>query len=237
MNKLSQEKLDAIRMKYENMTKTDKPNKGKDNMFWNPKEGTNTIRILPAKDDGMFFSETKIHRVQRPGMTYQNNIVCLEPTHGKGICPLCNLNRALWATKSEENITLARSIKSRDRYFANIISREDAIPVAKVFSFGEKLLSKILCTMVDSDFGDITDWNNGYDFKVHKAIIGGYPNYDQSGARPKPSPVGSGQDIAFLKESLHDLSVYTKTSSYEDVKAVALELTPAEMLLQISQAV
>jgi hypothetical protein len=222
--------LNLIKKKHQELTK---PKSGgmenNSNVFWNPPEGTTTIRILPSKDDDTpFYSETKIHRIRKPGNNFESNVHCLEVKDGRGKCPLCDLYRALYKTKVKEHEALARAIKPRERYFLNIVLRDTGD--VKVFSLGSKLFKKILGIIVDPDFGDITDWDSGRDFKVQKSIIEGYPNYDQSGAKPKASPAGSPQDIARFKETMHDLAQFVKTEDYESVKTIAMEAAPLDLV-------
>ncbi len=232
--------LEKIKEKYEKLSSKATGNGdggGFKNTFWNPSEGTNTIRILPAKDeDTLFYSETKIHRVLRQGNDHTSNVICLEVTEGRGKCPLCDLYRALYKTKNKAHEELAKKIKPRERYFINVVSRVDpTLPAeVKIFSLGSQLFQKIIGTILDSDFGDITDLESGFDFKVHKAMVDGYPNYNQSGARPKSSPAGTKQEIAMFKETMHDLSPFVKAKDYSDVKAIALEIAPPELANVVS---
>lgn len=222
--------LNKIKEKYEQLNKA--PGSGGGNnrdIFWNPPTGkTETIRILPAKDEkDPFFSETKIHRIKKSGNDFESNVICLEVTDGRGKCPICDLYRALYKTDQEEHKVLAKKIKPRERYFLNVVLRETGD--VKVFSLGSQLFKKIIGTILDADFGDITDLQEGFDFKIQKVIVEGYPNYNQSGARPKSSPAGSDQDIARYKESMHDLKQFVKPDDYSSVKTIALEAAPPEL--------
>jgi hypothetical protein len=119
----------------------------------------------------------------------------------------------------DQYATLARQIKPRERYYLNVAVRP--ANDVKILSIGQIVFKKILNTMMDPDYGDITDVKNGYDFKIVKEMEGGFPKYDQSSPRPKPTPAGTGQEIAKFMESLHDIHSLVKLEDYEDMRKSA----------------
>lgn len=189
--------------------------------------GTNVVRLLPgADDDTNFYAETKIHRVQING---QNRNVHCRKVHGEH-CPLCDLYYGLWKTGNKEDETLARSIKPRARYYMNALDRENG--GVKILSVGVILFNKIIATILDEDYGDITDPQNGFDFKIVKTMDGEYPKYDQSSARPKSTPAGSKAEVAEYMDALHDIHGLVKLEDYEDVKNIVEQITPVSMKAQ-----
>ena len=68
----------------------------------------------------------------------------------------------------KEDETLARSIKPRARYYMNALDRENG--GVKILSVGVILFNKIIATILDEDYGDITDPQNGFDFKIVKTM-------------------------------------------------------------------
>jgi hypothetical protein len=79
--------------------------------------------------------------------------------------------------------------------------------------------------MLDEDFGDITDLDQGHDFKIIKEMEGQWPKYDQSAPRPKSSPMGSKAETAAAMDSLHDIHSLVKLEDYEEYKKVVAALT------------
>jgi len=208
--------LDALRLKHEQLTN---PTAGSNTdflqKFYQIPEGSNAVRILPWKDDEKeFYAETKIHRIPQPNNTVKN-VHCRRMQGEK--CPLCDLYFDLWKPERgygrKEDEALARQIKPRSRYYMNVMDRE---------SGDVKILSmKIIAAMLDEDFGDITDPENGHDFKIVKIMEDQWPKYDQSQPRPKASPLGSNKEIAEVMGSLHDIHDLVKLEEYEDVKKSA----------------
>ena len=195
--------LDALRKKHEQLNNPGgASNNNSDflNKFYQIPEGTNSVRILPWRDDDKeFYAETKIHRVPGPDGTVRN-IHCRK-VHGEN-CPMCDLYYALWKTGRKEDEDLARQIKPRARYYLNAYDRENE--EVKIFSIGVILFQKIVETMMDPDYADlfeesengILDTEIGHDFKLHMKKEGQWPKYDQSMFRPKATSLGSKKMIS-----------------------------------------
>tara|TARA_R110000765_G_scaffold25706_3_gene63155 strand:+ start:612 stop:1376 length:765 start_codon:yes stop_codon:yes gene_type:complete len=219
--------LDELRKKYEEVTQRNSGgNKDFLSKFLITKEGTSIVRLLPAKnEDENFYAETAIHRLENDGQF--KNYHCPRVKGDK--CPLCDLYYGLWKTDSEDNHNLARSIKARKRYYLNAVERETGD--VKILSIGMKLFGKILDCFFDDDYGDITDLEKGFDFKIVKDINGAFPNYDKSAPKPRPSEAGSGAEIAAWMDSLHDIKNLVKIAEYDELKQMAMtyELTAQGM--------
>jgi len=215
--------LDALRAKHEELSN---PGKGTSNAdflskFIQLQDGTNAIRILPGKEDELFYAETKIHRVP-DGQGGTKNVHCRK-IHGEP-CPMCDAYYSLWKEPYKDE-DLARQIKPRARYYMNVVDRESGD--VKILSIGVILFKKIIAAMLDEDFGDITNMDTGHDFKIVKIMEGQWPKYDQSQPRPKSSPAGSKAEMAAWMDSLHDVHALVKLEDYEGVKTAAQALIPS----------
>ena len=178
--------FDKIRAEFEKLQASEKGGGGGDfiNNFYQIPEGDSTVRILPRNegwdDHKQFYAETKIHRVPI-GNGQTKNVHCLK-THDEP-CPLCDAYYALWKAPYN-NEDLARQIKPRARYYMNVVDRQDEDSPVKILSVGIILFKKIINTILDEDFGDITDVETGRDFRLNKVMEGPWPKYDQSVYRP-----------------------------------------------------
>jgi hypothetical protein len=226
--------LEAIRQKHSEISFGPGKSKGDFNLdnFLQLHEGSNVVRLLPGKDEEtQFYAETKIHRISFPtsqdGLTGGKirNVHC-RAVHGDK-CPICDLYFGLWKTGIKEDEDLARQIKGRSRYYINAVDRESGS--VKILSIGIMIFQKLLNTILDEDYGDITDLKTGHDFKIVKIMDGQFPKYDQSQARPKPTEAGSKAEIAEWMDSLHDVQALVKKEDYEDVLKVAEEISPPSM--------
>jgi hypothetical protein len=107
----------------------------------------------------------------------------------------------------------------------NVVDRETS--EVKILSIGQILFKKIVATIMDPDYGDITDLENGHDFKIMKIMEGQWPKYDQSSPRPRPEPAGSEQDVAAWMDGLHDVHALVKVEDYEEMMHVAQSYLPS----------
>jgi hypothetical protein len=217
--------LDELRKKYEQINN---PGQGGNQdflkKFFMMDDGTSYVRLLPPhEEDTNFYAETAIHRIN------DRNYHC--PREKGEKCPLCDTYYGLWKRVNElgkDNpnsqifIDTARQIKARKRFYMNVVDRRDDI--VKILSVGQKLFSKILDAFFDEDYGDITDPAKGWDFKIIKEKIGGYPNYDKSAPRPKSTPAGSDAELAEWMDSLHDVHGLVKLPEYDDLKQLAMDI-------------
>lgn len=214
--------LNALRKKHEQLNNPASAN-NQDfiKKFYQIPEGTNSVRILPWKDeDKEFYAETKIHRVPQPDGSVKN--MHCRKIHGEA-CPLCDLYFALWKTGRSEDEDLARKIKPRSRYYMNVLDRESN--EVKILSVGVILFKKIIGAMLDEDFGDITNVEQGHDFKIVKEMEGQWPKYDQSQPRPKASSLGTKKEISSTMDSLHEIHDLVRLETYDDVKQATGMLT------------
>tara|TARA_R110000824_G_scaffold61487_3_gene163521 strand:- start:11 stop:793 length:783 start_codon:yes stop_codon:yes gene_type:complete len=192
--------------------------------FFMMEEGTSVVRVLPSKDEGKeFYAETAIHRLN------DRNYHCPRVKGDK--CPVCDTYYNMWkeinaigkeTPKGKELQDIARQIKSRKRFYLNVVDRRDES--VKILSVGQKLFGKVLDCFFDEDFGDITDLGEGWDFKIVKDTQGQWPNYDKSAPKPKQSPAGSDKECAVWMDELHDIHGLVKVATYDDLKALMMEL-------------
>ena len=208
--------LEALRQKHEELS-GNKSDQNFLNNFLRLEEGTNLVRILPWKDDeNQFYAETKIHRVEMSDGS-NRNFHCRK-VHAEA-CPLCDAYFKLWKMSSDKE----------DEYYMNVVVRdsEDEQRV-KILSVGQIIFKKIISTMLDEDFGDITDLQTGHDYKIVKIMDGPWPKYDQSQPRPKSEPAGSNPDIAGWMETLHEIHDLVRLEEYDNVKEAAEGVIPSD---------
>ena len=238
--------MDQLMGQYDQVK--DDENKGSylDNFVKMPEgKGSVVIRLLPpappqmfGRDKNEFYIWTRTHRV--------NNKTLHDPcefVNGKwvGDNPIREYLRWLWkesekAAPAEQDRMrkLYREIKPIDRYYFNCIVRsytDDSGQVHenenKIFSCGKTLFQIILrgiCgdkEMGIDKLGDVTDFKNGRDFKIVKAIKKSgdqtFPNYEQSHF-VDVSPTGNPDECKQYMENLYDLHALRVLKSPEEMK-------------------
>jgi len=115
--------------------------------FWKPKNGTNTIRIMPPwtnpthdeslvlSDDLSFYADQFWREVaQHWGLSEDQRgpIVCPDKTPGlSGDCPVCEFVAELRADKSNvQAIELAKDIRAKTAYLYNVVDMKDPVYTA-----------------------------------------------------------------------------------------------------------
>lgn len=203
------------------------------------RDGFVMLRFLPRKKGGKLYCATRLHRLTNfyePDKA--KSLHCpreLTKTdrgeQWRGDCVICRYYSDLWsrseraAGKEAEALqNQARSIKPVERYYYNVIVREEKDKQGKVlknvgpkiYSCGKTVHAKILRAITgdpmvgEKPLGDITHPINGRDFRLIKKVVKGgggneYPNYDLSKFEDV-SPLGDMDDMERWIANLHDLS-------------------------------
>jgi len=190
-------------------------------LFWKPKLGQQTVRILPRKANRDFpFTEVSFHQYN----VFKKNVYSLENFGEKD--PVVQLVKDLYTEGTEESKDLAKKLKPRTKYFANVIVRGEEGAGVRIWEFNKTTYEKLLSIMANDDYGDITDLTQGTDLTVE-----GYNDVIKIGKRdvtyvavnvtPKRnmSPVHS--DAAKVQEYLESqkdiLEIYKKYS-FDEIK-------------------
>jgi len=226
--------INRLRERYEQMKEKEGGSGNNDFLqkFMQLQDGQNLVRILPWKDESKeWYAETAIHRVpfsrfNLKGMS--NNVHCLKVKGER--CPACETYYKMWDNHNNADneadklmwADTARAIKPRERYYMNVLNRDTN--EVKILSIGKKLFTTIVETVLDEDYGDITDVKTGFDFKVikdeQKTSNGTFPNYDRSAPRPKQSAVAKTQkEIDGILAELHDIHELVQHKSPDEIRA------------------
>lgn len=210
-------------------------------------DGRNVVRVLPPVDeDKMFYEEVWVH--YGVGKTKENKngtmVVC-PTTHKEGAkCPVCELSsefKKLSNKKDDSYDKQARAIYRKKRVYFNAINREEDLSVfeyqgegedakwvntktgedespVKVWGAGVGIFKAILALIVDPEYGDVTDADEGLDLIVTKTGSGQFnTKYDVKTVRKNT-------DIGFpeWESAVNDLSQLTKAKTYEEIAKIML---------------
>lgn len=209
-------------------------------------KGSVVMRLLPPAPAGMFgrdkspfYLVTALHRVNGKSLHDIREYV-----GGKwvGKNPICEYMRALWKeseqaapAEAEQKRSLYRQIKPVERYYYNVIVREERAEDGtikknvgpKILSVGKTVHEIILRgilgdkEMNQPELGDVTDFKNGYDFKLIKTIRKSgdqsFPNYEGSHFLEQ-SPSGDPDECKKWMEGVHDLNALRILKTYEELE-------------------
>lgn len=206
------------------------------------KEGRNVVRVLPAKEEGgLFFEEAYLHYgVNKTPEKPKGTVVVCPTTLGEGKpCPICELSKQLKSLskkKDDEYDKQARALMRKKRAYFNVIDRNDDLSTytpdengkltrknaedytetpVKVLATGVSILKDILGIIVDPEYGDITDAEEGLDLIITKSGTGFNTEYDVKTVR-KESAIG----FDAWEENLYDLSKVSVPKTYDEIAAI-----------------
>jgi hypothetical protein len=190
-------------------------------IFWKPKLGKQVVRILPRKSNKDFpFSEVTFHQYN----IFKKNVFSLENFGEKD--PVVQLVRELYDENTESSKELARKLKPRTKYFAQVLVRGEEGLGARLWEFNKTTYEKLLSIMADDDFGDVSDVTEGTDLtvegyndviKIGKRDV----NYIAVNVTPKrlTSPISEdAQLVQKVLESQKEITEVYKKYSYDEIK-------------------
>ncbi len=129
-------------------------------LLWKPKEGLQTVRIVPYKyNPESPFIELKFY-YKLGGNNY------LAPcTFGKPD-PILETIEALRSSGSNEEKEIAAKLAPVTRTYAPVILRGEEEKGVRFWGFGVQVYKQLLTLMTNPKYGDITSWTEGRDIDV-----------------------------------------------------------------------
>ena len=192
---------------------------GKKNNFWRPQDGENNIRIVPTAD-GDPFKEKFFHY----GVGDQS-FLCPKRNFGDK-WPVCDFANQLWNEGTEESKQLAKGMFAKQRFFSPVLVRGEEAEGVKVWGYGKLAYQKLLGIVLDPDYGDITDPEDGNDLKL---MYGKQPgaSYPTTDIRPRPrksvlcdDAVGGDERCAELLEKVPNIDSVFERKTTEEVRGI-----------------
>ena len=134
-------------------------------VWFKPDEGDTDIRIVPT-NDGDPLKEMFFH--YNVG-DHRGGILCPKRNFGEN-CPICEFASSLWREGSdkndEESKKLAKSLFVRTRYFSPVVVRGREEEGIKVYGYGKQAYELLLGYILDPEYGDVTDIQEGTDITL-----------------------------------------------------------------------
>lgn len=211
--------------------------------FLTIKDGRNVLRLLPAREGAdMFYEESWVHYGVGKSKTNKNGTMITCPTtHDENAaCPVCEVSKEFYSLSTKKDDDYAKQAKAlfrKKRVYFNVLSRDEDLsefekkgegddakwhrgdkeesPV-KVYASGVGILKDIISLIIDPEYGDVTDEEEGLDLIITKTGSGQFnTKYDVKTVR-KESPIGFDE----WEECLVDLSLLTKAKDYDAIAKI-----------------
>jgi len=188
------------------------------NVMWRPQEGEETtIRILAfPNNDGQPFKELYFY------YNIGNNPGLLAPYQYQKPDPIQELISKLREDGSKESYEMAKKLYPKMRCYAPVIVRGEEDKGVRIWAFGKTVYQSLLNIMLDEDYGDITDPEEGFDIKVTCTKAPGR-QWATTEVRPRPRPTALSKNSAKSKQWLNeipDISELYSCKSYDELSKI-----------------
>jgi len=185
--------------------------------FWRPDEGTTySIRVVNTPD-GDPFKEAWFHYE-----IGKNSFLCPKKNHGKD-CAVCNFASKLFKENTDQSNAMAKKFLPRQRFFSPIVVRGEEKEGVRVWGYGKTVYQDLINLVLNPDYGDITDPDNGTDLSIKADKVPGasFPTTKLTPAR-KTSKLcnGSPQECNELLETVPNFAEIHEVKSPEDVARI-----------------
>tara|TARA_R100000664_G_C2759714_1_gene149738 strand:- start:4556 stop:5305 length:750 start_codon:yes stop_codon:yes gene_type:complete len=214
--------IDMSKMREKATALENKGNKRSD--FWRPQDGETTIRILPTAD-GDPFKEFWFH------YNVGNNPGFLSPKKNFGESdPLDDFIRKLYSEGSEDSIKMAKQLSARQRFFSPVIVRGQEHEGVKVWGYGKMAYRELLNLVLNPDYGDITDVDNGTDLIITYGKPAGaqFPQTNITPRRRTSALMESKSDSENLMSSIPEIPTLFERKSAQEVQVMLDEFLLGE---------
>ena len=194
--------------------------KGGNNNFWKPQDGEQTIRIVPTSD-GDPFKDYWFHY----NLGKNNGFLSPKKNFGEND-PLDDFIRNLFNEGTDDSIKMAKNLMARQRFFAPVLVRGEEDKGVRIWGFGKMAYQQLLELVLNPDYGDITDTEEGTDLtiKYGKPPGAAFPQTTIT-PRRRTSPlcdeaVGGPDKCAQLLESIPEFDTLFERKTPEEVGAM-----------------
>ena len=190
-----------------------------DNVWWRPQEGDQDIRIVPTEDGDPF---KVYHFHYNLGEGARGGVLCPKRQFGEN-CPICDFASKLWQEGTDDSKKMAKSLFVRQRFFSPVIDRDNEEAGVRIWGYGKTIYETLLGLVLNPDYGDITDVDNGVDFTLTYTLPKTKGAFPQTNLVPKRKSSALAKNKGAIKERLEsvpEISTLFQRKSPSDVKAI-----------------
>ena len=187
--------IDFAKMKQKLQALQGNGGNSKQNVFWKPQDGDQSIRIVPTADGDPFKDYHFHYNVgKNPGF------ICPKKQHGKD-CPVCNFAWHIYneakTSGDTETLKLAKSLFPKARFFSPVVVRGEEDQGVRLWGYGKMAYTELIQLVNNPDYGDITDVDGGTDLVINYGKPAG-ASFPQTKIHPRrrPSPLAETKEDA-----------------------------------------
>ena len=223
--------LDKMRAKQATL---DGDGRSKESPFWKPQDGDQDIRII-CPEDGDPFKEMHFHYLEVNGK--RKTVLCPKRNFDDD-CAICEFASSLWrdgvASNSDEIKQKAKSMFVKQRYFSPVLVRGEEDKGIRAWGYGVTAYKKLLGLVLNPEYGDITDVDEGTDLTITYGKVAG-KRFPETNINPRRrtsilcnDAVGGPQRCAELLNNIPDVSNLFERVSSQDAQNILDEVLADE---------
>jgi hypothetical protein len=199
-------------------------NRGGKSVFWRPEDGEQTIRLLPTADGDPFKQYWFHYNLgKNPGF--------LSPKKNFGEDdPLDGFIRQLYNDGGDESIKMAKNLSARQRFFSPVLVRGEEGEGVRLWGYGKMAYKELLNLVLNPEYGDITDVNEGTDLVINYGKPAGaqFPQTTITPRRRPSSLAKTDEEIKSMLDQIPDYSTVFERKTPAQVQAMLDEFLLGE---------
>ena len=214
--------MTKIRAKY---TALKSRGNGNSSQFWRPDDGSETtIRIVPTSD-GDPFKEFFFHY----NVGKASGFLCPKRNFGD-TCKVCEFVSQLFDDGAEDSIKMAKSLTARQRFFSPVLVRDEEDQGVRIWGYGKTAYETLLSLVLNPDYGDITDVDNGTDLTINYGRPPGaaFPHTKIQPRRHNSALSSTPEKTTDFLENIPDVTTLFERKSVEEVGTILDEFLSSD---------
>ena len=193
-------------------------------VFWRPEDGEQTIRLLPTSDGDPFKQYWFHYNLgKNPGF--------LSPKKNFGENdPLDDFIKQLYKDGSDDSIKMAKNLSARQRFFSPVLVRGEEGEGVRLWGYGKMAYKELLNLVLNPEYGDITDVNEGTDLVINYGKPAG-AQFPQTTITPRrrPSKLSEKEnEVNALLDSIPDFDEVFEKKTPQEVQSMLDEFLLGE---------
>jgi hypothetical protein len=140
----------------------------------------------------------------------------------------------LWNEGTEDSKKMAKNFMAKQRFFSPVLVRGEEAEGVKVWGYGKMAYESLLNIVLDPDYGDITDLEEGNDLKLTYGKPAG-ASFPRTDIRPRPrktplcdDAIGGEEKCSELMETIPNFDTIFERKTTEEVQAILDQHISAE---------
>ena len=190
-----------------------------DNVWWRPQEGDQDVRIVPTEDGDPF---KVYHFHYNLGEAARGGVLCPKRQFGEN-CPICDFASKLWQEGTDDSKKMAKSLFVRQRFFSPVIDRGAEENGVRIWGYGKTIYETLLGLVLNPDYGDITDVDEGVDFTLTYTLPktkGAFPQTNLVPKRKSSALAKNKTAIKAMLEGVPEIPTLFQRKSPAEIKAI-----------------